>query len=115
MRNQWRPETPVPENIKLLAKRLGQWNKECIDNIHRKKRRLWARLHGIQKVLVETGAKHLIKLERKLHAELDLVLEPEELLWFQDPKRIGSLLGTKTQSSIKRLQWFGNTGIGSSF
>lgn len=52
-------------------------------DLNKKKRRLWARLKGVQKKLSHRHSNGLIKLERKLRRELDFILQQEELLWFQ--------------------------------
>ena len=83
VQKQWKDETSLLENIKNLPSGLLKWNKDCFGNIHRKKRRLLAKLKGEQSNIVEKGKTHLLKLERKLLAELDLVLKQEELLRFQ--------------------------------
>lgn len=52
-------------------------------NIHTRKRKLSARLEGIQRAMSNSHSTNLIKLDKKLHKELNDVLEQEELLWFQ--------------------------------
>ena len=48
--------------------------------------RLWARLGGIQKAMNTPENNHLIKLEKKLQAELETTLNQEEILRFQRSK-----------------------------
>jgi len=62
---------------------LSIWNKEVFGNLFSRKRRLWARLVGIQNALATGGPFYLRKLERKLREELDLTLDQIESLWFQ--------------------------------
>ena len=71
------------ENNTRLPGSLQLWNKECFGNIFRRKIRLRARLEGIQKQLSSNHSDHLLKLERKLHQELEMVLNQEALLWYQ--------------------------------
>ena len=71
------------ENNTRLPGSLQLWNKECFGNIFRRKIRLWARLEGIQKQLSSNHSDRLLKLERKLHQELEMVLNQEALLWYQ--------------------------------
>ena len=66
-----------------MATNLMQWNKEEFGHIEKRKKRLWARLEGIQKVLATPGKRHLLKLEKKLQTELESTLNQEEIMWFQ--------------------------------
>ena len=79
----WKWETPFLENIIVIAEGLSRWNFVEFGNIFHRKRKLRARLVGIQKTKMECISHNLLKLERKLQAELETVLRQEELLWFQ--------------------------------
>ena len=81
--NNWNPQRPLTENISSMANTLSYWHKDCFGNIQQRKRRLWARLFGIQKSLEVQGPRYLLKLERKLQNDLKTVLDQDELLWFQ--------------------------------
>ena len=70
-------------NINQTRRALLCWNREEFGNIFARKRRLWARLEGVQRHLDSGKIANLLKLERKLQRDLDDVLEQEELLWFQ--------------------------------
>ncbi|XP_021761146.1 uncharacterized protein LOC110725977 [Chenopodium quinoa] len=65
------------------TKHLPEWNQSTFHNIFKKKRNLIARIAGVQRALALQKARDLIKLESKLRKELDIVLEQEELLWYQ--------------------------------
>ena len=79
----WKKQEPLGENIKAVTDSLSTWNKECFGNVFRNKRRLWARIEGVQRKLTERRTNNLLKLEKKLQRELDLILRQEELIWFQ--------------------------------
>ncbi|XP_074290582.1 uncharacterized protein LOC141617299 [Silene latifolia] len=66
-----------------LSTNLQRWNEDVFGNIFRKKRELFARIEGCQRVLSARRQHHLIKLEARLRKELDTILEREELLWYQ--------------------------------
>lgn len=52
-------------------------------NIFKQKRLLLARLDGLQKILSSRSDRGLLKLEAKIRRELDMILDREELLWYQ--------------------------------
>ena len=57
------------------------WNKEVFGNIFANKRRLLARLLGIQKALARHPSHHLLLLQDNLSIELNQILNLEEELW----------------------------------
>lgn len=79
----WRKGNTLQEKIKKTGEFLTSWNKKSFGNIHKKKRRLEARLNGIQRKLDFQRHGGLIKLEAKIRDELEEVLYQEELLWYQ--------------------------------
>lgn len=81
--SSWNKEASLKENTTSMASVLGNWNRETFGNIHRKKRRLLARLDGIQRALDVYWNHRLVMLGVKLKEEFDEVLAHEELLWFQ--------------------------------
>ena len=62
---------------------MKNWNYNVFGDIFKRKRRLQARIQGVQWLLTEGRVASLLKLETKLHKELDDVLLQEEILWFQ--------------------------------
>ncbi|KAH9770764.1 putative ribonuclease H protein [Citrus sinensis] len=87
-----------PRPFRFLAAWLTderRWNKEIFGNIIYRKRKLLARIGGIQRIL-ETKPNHsLTRLEVKLQKELDEVLTQEELLWLQKSRRDWTLYGDR--------------------
>lgn len=63
------------------------WNNECFGNIFRKKKRLEARIRGIQSSQSYNTSKGLHRLEGRLMKELNDTLTLEELLWFQKSRK----------------------------
>ena len=82
----WKRRDPLDENIKDVAASLSKWNKYFFGNFFKNKRRLWARINRVQKHLVEHRTNNLLKLQKKLQKELDLILRQEELYWFQSSR-----------------------------
>lgn len=81
--SNWSQEAPLVPFLKEFAKKLNLWSKEKFYNIFRKKSELWARLEGIQRTLAAGGPRYLLKLEKTLKKEMEVVLKQEETLWFQ--------------------------------
>jgi len=57
------------------------WNKSHFGNVFAKKKRLMARLNGIQRAMAITPLASLMDLEKNLLLELDNVLSQEGELW----------------------------------
>ena len=66
VKENWRSYIPLVPKLTKLATTLSAWNKEVFGNLFCRKRKIWARIEGIQRSL-DTGAPHyLLKLERRL-------------------------------------------------
>ena len=52
-------------------------------NLFKRKRRLLARVAGVQRKLAMKPNSDLIRLDKKLKGELDQVLKQNEIFWFQ--------------------------------
>ncbi|XP_019167321.1 PREDICTED: uncharacterized protein LOC109163057 [Ipomoea nil] len=63
----------------------ANWNKnlDLESNKSKRKKRLIARIEGIQRKVTQSTRSDLIKLNRKLQMELEETLYQEELIWFQ--------------------------------
>lgn len=83
LKSKWSNDTPLVALLETLAHDLTAWNKDVFHNIFQNKRQLMARIDGIQRKLAIKYDGGLIKLERKLRANLDEVLYQEELFWYQ--------------------------------
>ena len=57
------------------------WNKLHFGNIFTKKRKIMARLNGIQRVVAVRPSSSLLDLENNLLKDLDVVLGQEQELW----------------------------------
>lgn len=64
-----------------FAKKATTWNKEHFGNVFAKKRRIMARLSGVQRAIANSPSSSLLQLENKLQLELDQVLDQEHELW----------------------------------
>jgi len=72
----------VPK-LKDLATALSTWNKDSFSNLFQQKRKLWARIEGIQRRLAAGAPQHLLKLKRRLRQELDHTLDQIAMMWLQ--------------------------------
>ena len=75
-----------------------EWNKKCFGNIFWWKKRLLARLRGIQRAFESYYSWGLVDLEKKLKADLEEVLTQEEIIWHQKARRDWLLLGDRNTS-----------------
>ncbi|KAL8143702.1 hypothetical protein V2J09_016734 [Rumex salicifolius] len=75
-------EIPTIEALKKLKEALLDWNIKVFRNIHRKKNKFLNKLKGVAKALDRQSSNFLLSLRHDLHAQLERVLEEEELLWF---------------------------------
>lgn len=80
---RWNKHADSIPTLSHLSEELQLWNKQVFDNIFKQKRILLARLEGVQKTLSSRTDRGLIKLEAKIRRDLDLILDREELLWYQ--------------------------------
>ena len=69
----WKRSMELPENIENFAKEAKLWNKNHFGNIFAKKRRIMARLDGVQRAMANNPSPSLILLESQLLKDLDRV------------------------------------------
>lgn len=93
--NSWRNELSTPEALEGLRVKLRQWNKEVFGDINKKKETLLQDIKGIQDLLEVTQSDALLNQEESLLKELDVVLEQEEILWFQKSREKWIELGDR--------------------
>ncbi|XP_019199070.1 PREDICTED: uncharacterized protein LOC109192823 [Ipomoea nil] len=82
----WSTNDELKPNLKRMAEALKDWNISTFGNIFHRKKRLLARLNGIQQCMTVQPRRDLLKLETKLRHEFEETLYQEELLWFQRSK-----------------------------
>ncbi|KAL4367315.1 hypothetical protein GQ457_05G009200 [Hibiscus cannabinus] len=79
----WDRNKPVFDNLQHCQQVLSHWNEHTFGHIGQRKRRILARLKGIDNFLASKNSRYLTTLELTLKAELYEVLEQEESLWIQ--------------------------------
>ncbi|XP_019197031.1 PREDICTED: uncharacterized protein LOC109190884 [Ipomoea nil] len=94
----WDISISLEDNKANLAHVLTNWNKEIFGRISQNKKRILARLGGVQRCLANRPSPGLLKLDQKLRIELEISLHQEELLWFQKSREewIVSVTATPT-------------------
>ena len=75
----WDRNVTYMEAANLFRLKVMDWNRQQFGNIFWRKRRLMARLGGIQRALEKYTSKGLLELELKLRTELEEVLTQEEI------------------------------------
>ena len=66
----WGQALPLQTAIDRFAKKATDWNRYHFGNIFGKKKRIMARLNGIQKAMADCPSHSVVVLEKKLHREL---------------------------------------------
>ncbi|XP_019184586.1 PREDICTED: uncharacterized protein LOC109179535 isoform X1 [Ipomoea nil] len=84
MQQAWDQNRDIESNKASMARALTDWNRDVFGNVFHKKKKILARISGIQRRLAERASAELLKLEKKLGLELEEILYQEELLlWYQ--------------------------------
>ncbi|KAL4351355.1 hypothetical protein GQ457_06G013440 [Hibiscus cannabinus] len=83
LKDNWKDDVFVGDNISSLEPVFSKWNVEVFGHIGHKKRRLLARLRGIDNALARAHSDFLVSLADQLQTELLQVLEQEESFWQQ--------------------------------
>ncbi|GLT60154.1 hypothetical protein SLA2020_329350 [Shorea laevis] len=81
--NSWNPDVSLHNALTIFTREVQNWNQQVFGNIFHRKRRLLARLYGVQKLLETQPQPSLFALETHLLREYNDTLQQEELLWFQ--------------------------------
>ncbi|KAB2004484.1 hypothetical protein ES319_D11G202000v1, partial [Gossypium barbadense] len=77
-----RSDLEVDSNLDQLMAVLQKWNK-VYGNIYTRKKDLVSELSRVQRIFQVRRSSHLVLREAKIQGEIDDLLNPEELLWFQ--------------------------------
>ncbi|KAL4323711.1 hypothetical protein GQ457_11G030340 [Hibiscus cannabinus] len=79
----WKSENSIVQNINEFQSRATQWNRNSFGHIGQRKRKLLARIRGLERVNENLVVPYLSDLEAKLKDYLSETLRQEEMLWFQ--------------------------------
>ncbi|KAL4352071.1 hypothetical protein GQ457_06G018000 [Hibiscus cannabinus] len=73
----------APTSSAVVDTEASSWNRDVFGSIGRNNKILKARLRGVQSCLDQRRTRNLLKLEKKLLTELEVLLDLEEQLWKQ--------------------------------
>lgn len=79
----WNNSLNITQAMSQFASKAAVWNREVYGNIFARKKRLLARLSGIEKALNRYPSRFLHSLEEELRLEYESVQHEEELFWKQ--------------------------------
>lgn len=84
IKNCWREDLSIMVNISNMEEALKLWKRNVFGDKNRKKKRLLARIGGIQrKIMLGETNRFLTRLEAELQKDLNNVLAHEEMMWHQ--------------------------------
>ncbi|KAL4386393.1 hypothetical protein GQ457_09G029360 [Hibiscus cannabinus] len=79
----WQNDRDFEDNLGFFKAAAHSWNSDVFGHIGKKKKRLLARLRGIDRALNNAHSDYLVDLQHSLRDELELILEQEESFWMQ--------------------------------
>lgn len=91
----WDNTISTQKALEKLRVKLQVWNKEVFGNVQRKKEKLMAEISLIQDRLERDQSDDLLLQEEGLLKEFDVILEQEEMLWFQKSREKFIALGDR--------------------
>ncbi|XP_028790095.1 uncharacterized protein LOC114746079 [Neltuma alba] len=95
----WKDENSLSNNIQAFRHSAASWNRDTFGEIGIRKRRLTARLAGLQKALEsKPHSAFLIKLNRELTEAYETICFQQELLWIQKSRALWINLGDRNTS-----------------
>ena len=94
----WQHPRKLIEAIEVFSRQASLWNKNHFGNIFHKKKRVLARLDGVQRALASQPSIFLVALENQLIRELDVVLEQERDLLALKSRINWMILGDRNTS-----------------
>lgn len=96
VQNAWNRRLGSPmESLEHVKEQSIIFNKEVFGSIFKRKRKIEARIKGIQQTLERVDSLSLLHLEQALQHEFNHILFQEELLWFQKSRENWVKLGDK--------------------
>ena len=77
----WNQAHSLQGAINTFSVEAKRWNKDHFGNVFQKKRRVMARLNGVQKIVDARPTSQLLDLEKHLQRELESILDQERDIW----------------------------------
>lgn len=79
----WNRNIDTREALRSLQTRLKKWNREVFGDVQVRKEKLLTEINETQALIDHHQTEALLNKEADLQKELDVVLEQEEMIWFQ--------------------------------
>ncbi|XP_058762932.1 uncharacterized protein LOC131636306 [Vicia villosa] len=84
VRGFWRHGEDIMSNLNKIKSDAKEWKQWSVNNVQRAKKRILARLKGIQESIhIRNDVRGLTRLEKKTSTGSEIILKQEELMWFQ--------------------------------
>ena len=71
----WDRDPPLPSAIDMFTEKAKKWNREVFGNLFARKKRVLARLCGVQKAMSNNPSDFLIQLEKNLTKEYKDIMQ----------------------------------------
>lgn len=81
--NSWSDSISTPQALARLKAKLRKWNRDIFGDVNKRKEALLSEIKSIQDLLELQQTDDLLGREEALSKELDVVMEQEEIIWFQ--------------------------------
>lgn len=81
VQSAWDQFQPLNTAISSFTQKVNKWNMKVFGNLFARKRRVLARLNGVQKALAYNPKEFLIQFEKQLIEKYSLIMLQEEELW----------------------------------
>ncbi|KAG7564109.1 Ribonuclease H domain [Arabidopsis suecica] len=91
----WKDDLKTPEALKVMRRKLKKLNKDVFGDVQKRKDQLMQEITDVQDLLDQSQTDTLLAKESELLKEFDLVLEQEEILWFQKSREKWIVLGER--------------------
>ncbi|KAL8170200.1 hypothetical protein V2J09_022004 [Rumex salicifolius] len=102
----------MPVALRELKSKLLQWNLDVYGNINTRKVRAMSEVQKTQRLLSHAITTDLLAVEECQKKELELVLDQEEILWYQKSREQWICLGDRTyRTFIPRPQFIRVIGV----
>lgn len=96
--SSWKRELTTPAALDQLQRTLKKWNKEVFGNVQERKEKLMVEIKLVQDLLEHNQTDDLLKREEDLLKKFEVVLEQEEMLWYQKSREKWVVLGDRSTS-----------------
>lgn len=94
----WNHSHSLQGAINTFSAEAKRWNKEHFGNVFVKKRKIMARLNGLQRAIAAMPSSNLLELEKHLQKELESILDQERDIWALKSRINWMILGDRNTS-----------------